>query len=382
VSFRVTQRWHDTGRRPFGLAGPPSLRYDWPMATSWMIYGANGYTGKLAAELARARGLTPILAGRRRDPIDALGKALQLPTRVFALDDAGAARSALADVAAVLHCAGPYSATARPMVDACLATQTHYLDVTGEIGVFEAIHARDGEARAAGVCLIPGVGFDVIPTDCLAAQLAAKLPDATHLELAFCGLGGPSQGTAKTMAEALPAGGCIRRDGRLTAEPIGARRRRVPFHDKPRTVVSIPWGDVSTAYHSTGIANIVFYQQLPRALVRAATVSTRLGWLVGSRPVQWSLKRLIELGAAGPDPEQRAASFCQVWGEVRNPTGQRVSGTLRTPGGYDLTADGSVRAVARVLAGVEPGALTPSKAFGSDFVATLDGVTVHELRAD
>lgn len=352
------------------------------MAGSWMIYGANGYTGKLAAELARARGLSPILAGRRRDQVEPLGKALDLPARIFSLDDGGATAAALANVDAVLHCAGPYSATARPMVDACLATQTHYLDITGEISVFEAIHRRSDEARSAGVCLIPGVGFDVIATDCLAAKLAERLPDATHLELAFFGIGSASQGTTKTMVEGLPEGGCIRRDGRLVRVPSAYRTREVPFHDRPRQAVSIPWGDVSTAYYSTGIPNIMSYMVMPPAMVRTTQLAGKVGWLFASRPAQWGLKRLVELTVKGPDEQARHTSRCEVWGEVRNPTGQRVAGTLTTPNGYDLTADGAIAAVDRVLAGVAPGAATPSRAFGAEFVQSLAGVTVHELRAD
>jgi short subunit dehydrogenase-like uncharacterized protein len=352
------------------------------MAKSWMIYGANGYTGKLAAELARQRGLTPILAGRSGAKIEALAAQLDLPAKVFSLDDGAATRAALAQVDAVLHCAGPYSATSRPMVDACLATATHYLDVTGEIGVFEAIHKRNDEARAAGVCLMPGVGFDVIPTDCLAARLAERLPDATHLELAFHGLAGASQGTTKTMIEALPFGGCIRLDGRIVSVPTGYRTRSVPFHDRPRTLVSVPWGDVSTAYYSTGIPNIMAYMSLPPAMVRASRLASKAGWVLGSRAVQWSLKKLVELTVHGPDAQQRNEGRTEVWGEVRNPAGRRVSGTLTTPNGYSLTADGALRSVERVLAGVEPGALTPSRAFGADFVETLDGVTVHEIVED
>ncbi len=352
------------------------------MAKSWMIYGANGYTGKLAAELARERGLAPILAGRHREKIDSLAARLDLPARVFSLDDPGATRTALTNVDAVLHAAGPYSATARPMVDACLATKTHYLDVTGEISVFEAIHKRTDDAQRAGVCLIPGVGFDVVPTDCLAARLAERLPDATHLELAFFGLGRASQGTTKTMVEALPFGGCIRLDGRIVPVPPGYRSRKVTFHDRPRRVVSVPWGDVSTAYHATGIPNIMVYMTMPPALVRASRLAVKLRRTFGSRSVQWGLKKLVELAVQGPDAKQRDAGRAEVWGEVRNPAGRRVSGTLTTPDGYSFTADAAIRSVERVLEGVEPGALTPSRAFGADFVETLDGVTVHEIRAD
>jgi short subunit dehydrogenase-like uncharacterized protein len=147
--------------------------------SEWMIYGANGYTGRLIARLAVQRGERPILAGRDAAAVGALAAELDLPHRAVSLHDAAGLREALSGVAVVAHCAGPFDLTAAPMVEACLATGTHYVDITGEIGVFEAVFARDDDARAAGVVLLPGAGFDVVPTDCLAAMLHAALPTAT-----------------------------------------------------------------------------------------------------------------------------------------------------------------------------------------------------------
>jgi len=135
----------------------------------WMLYGANGYTGALIAEEAKRRGLTPVLAGRRADAVRPLAERLGLPHEVFPLEDHVALDRALERVDAVLLAAGPFSPTSRAVVDACIRTRRHYLDVTGEIAVFEAIFARDAEARERGAVLLPGVGFDVVPSDCLAA---------------------------------------------------------------------------------------------------------------------------------------------------------------------------------------------------------------------
>jgi short subunit dehydrogenase-like uncharacterized protein len=153
--------------------------------TEWMIYGANGYTGHLVAAEARRRGLKPVLAGRRAGPIEKLAVQLGLPMRVFGLDDAPAVAAAIADVAVVANCAGPFAATSAPMIDACLTSRSHYLDITGEIDVFLAAQRRDADAQVAGIVICPGMGFDVIPTDCMAAVLKEALPNATHLVLAF-----------------------------------------------------------------------------------------------------------------------------------------------------------------------------------------------------
>jgi len=199
---------------------------------AWMIYGANGYTGRLAALEATRHGLAPVLAGRSAGPIEALAAELGLPWRVFALEDSSAAEAALADIGVVAHCAGPFSATSRPMIDACLKTRTHYLDITGEIDVFVSAERRHTDAARAGIVLCPGAGFDVIPTDCLAAVLKQSLPDATHLVLAFDAGGSMSRGTARTMVESLRhgrRGGRVRQNGAIVEVPLANKRRLVDF---------------------------------------------------------------------------------------------------------------------------------------------------------
>ena len=111
----------------------------------WMVYGANGYTGRLVAAEAVQRGLKPILAGRNAEEISALGNSLGLETRIFDLEADVA--SQLDDLRLVLHCAGPFSRTSMPMLDACLARGVHYLDITGEIDVFENAWRQDERAR-------------------------------------------------------------------------------------------------------------------------------------------------------------------------------------------------------------------------------------------
>jgi saccharopine dehydrogenase (NAD+, L-lysine-forming) len=340
----------------------------------WMLYGANGYTGRLIASLAVARGERPILAGRSADAVRALAAELGLEARVFGLEDAAFVRQDLEGIAAVLHAAGPFSATSKPMVDACLAAGAHYLDITGEVSVFEAVFARDAEARQAEVALLPGVGFDVVPTDCLAAMLAERLPGATHLELGFGGLGSTSQGTAKTIVENLHRGGLARIDGKLTPVPTAWKTRELPLPHGARLGVSIPWGDVSTAYRSTGIPNICVYLAVPRRQVRAMRVLGAVRWALRPRPVQAALKKIVEWRVRGPSPELRAQGYSDVWGEVRRGD-EVVSLTLTAPEGYTLTADAALRAVQTVMSGsVPPGAWTPSRAFGASFVRELEGV--------
>ena len=207
----------------------------------WMIYGANGYTGELIAREAKRQGKTPILAGRSAAKIVALARQLKLPSTAFRLEAPSEIVAALRGVRLVLNCAGPFSKTAGPLMRGCLAASAHYLDITGEIDVLEGAHRLDADAKAAGVVLCPGAGFDVVPTDCIALMLKKALPDATELALGF-ELSGRrmSAGTAKTLVEGLGASGKIRPLAALSivhlagdcAASISAAAQswRCPFH--------------------------------------------------------------------------------------------------------------------------------------------------------
>lgn len=344
----------------------------------WMIYGANGYTGRLAAGEAVRRGLQPVLAGRNRAAVEALAAELGLSARVVALNDARALADALVDMDLVLHCAGPFSATSAPMVAACLAGGTHYLDITGEIEVFRACHERDAAARSAGIAIIPGVGFDVVPTDCLAAMLAHRLPGAQGLQLAFEAAGGPSPGTAKTSIEGLAGGGRVCRNGRLETVPLAWKSMDIPFAGGPRCGVTIPWGDVYTAHISTGIPDVEVYLSVPPATVKRLRRMRLLRPLVALGPVKKWLKRRIERTTPGPDAETRAGSGCRVWGRVSADDGRTVEGEMHTPNGYALTVDASVSIAERLLTTPPaPGYHTPSQLLGAEYVLGLDGVSVR-----
>ena len=343
---------------------------------SWMVYGAYGYTGRLVAALATERGEFPVIAGRDERRLGVLGERFELEHRVADLSDAHGLRAALEGVDVVAHCAGPFSATARPMVEACLATGTHYLDITGEIDVFEEILARGDEARARGVVLLPGAGFDVVPSDCLAAMLAAALPEAVRLELALHATGGVSPGTAKTAMESLGTAGRARVDGVIGPVPSDRRSRRVEFADGAATAHAIAWGDVSTAFHSTGIKDVVVYAALPTAIAPVMALAQMVGAPARSRALQGLLKRVVGR-LPGPSAETRAKTRGQLWGEATDASGRSVSATVTTLDPYDLTADSVVRIAQIVGAGkVAPGTYTPSLALGADFVRELDGAIV------
>jgi len=349
------------------------------MSRTWMIYGANGYTGRLAARVATHRGLKPVLAGRHAGPIRSLADDLGCESRVFELHDPAVVATNLQGVAAVLHCAGPFSATSRPMLDGCLRAGTHYLDITGEIAVFEHIHSRGREIRDAGIIAIPGVGFDVVPTDCLAAMLKRELPSATHLKLAFMARDGKlSPGTAKTMVEGLPEGGRVRENGRVVKVPPAYKVETISFTETlSARAVTIPWGDVATAYYSTGIPNIEVFLGAPDEQIEKMKMPGILRSLLGLAPVQSLVKALIARRVKGPGDEQRARDEMYVYGEAWDEAGHQVAMRLRTPEGYTLTAESGVTAILKTLEGrLAPGAYTPSMAFGVEYVLELEGTTL------
>ena len=338
-----------------------------------MIYGATGYTGRLVAQDAKRQGLSPILAGRG-ETVAALAAELGLPFAVFSLSDVAATRRALDGVSVVAHCAGPFAATSAPMIDACLLARTHYVDITGEIDVFVAAQGRHNEAQAAGIVVCPGVGFDVIPTDCVAACLIEALPDATHLALGFRGGGARSPGTARTSVESLRRGARVRRDGAIVVEPWGQRTRTIDFGMGLRLAVAIPWGDVATAYFTTGIANIeVFVPASPRSVARLRRLD-RIRPVLGLPPVRALLGRLAARRNFGPSQKQRESEKTWVWGEARSDDGDVRVARLTTSNGYRLTVDGVLMAVRALLVRAPGGGyFTPSQLLGARCVERLPG---------
>jgi short subunit dehydrogenase-like uncharacterized protein len=359
-----------------------------PDAARWLLYGANGYTGELIARRAAELGMRPVLAGRDGDAVAALAAGLGLEHRAFPLTDPGAVRHGVADVDAVLHCAGPFIETSRPMVAACLDTATHYLDITGEIPVFEAVLGRGEAARRAGAVLLPGVGFDVVPTDCTAARLARAMPDARELELAFVSDGALSRGTTRTMINSLPHLGAVRRDGRIVPVPAAweAQHLELPLPGGGtlrRWVMTIPWGDVSTAFHTTGIPNIRVYTGTPPKTIRRLRRLRPLLPLLGWAPVKALLLRLAERRFAerrGPDAAARQSGRVHVWGRATAADGRSAVASLTAPEGYELTVRAALECLRRVLAGdAEPGAHTPAGVFGPELVESIEGVVLGEL---
>lgn len=350
--------------------------------SAWMIYGANGYTGELIARQAVLDGMTPVLAGRNEEAIKRLAGELGLESRVFSLDDPGTVAQNLEGLEIVLHCAGPFSKTSRQMIEGCLTSGTHYLDITGEIGVFEMIHAPEMSKRAAdkGIVLCPGVGFDVIPTDCTAHKLKELMPNAVSLSLGFSFLAGMSPGTTKTMIEGLSGGSAERKDGKIVPFPMGTKKRTLDFGKGQQPVTAIPWGDVSTAYYTTKIPNITTWIPLSERQIRGARVMSLFAPVLGTKPVQKQLLKWVDRSVKGPDERARENAPSYIVGEAKAEDGRTVTVRIKTTNAYTLTALGSLEVVRRMLGRDLPsGSFTPAGLFGSGLVESLEGSGEFEV---
>lgn len=329
-----------------------------------MIYGANGYSGRLIADEALRRGIRPVLAGRGEGVL-ALAEALGLKVRRF-----GLSAPDLSGISVVLNAAGPYGVTGPALAEAAIAAGAHYLDLSGEYPEHEGLAGLSEAAGRAGVMLLPGVGFGVVPTDCAAVLAAQGLGQIERLVIAYETRGGASRGTLETVLPALHMPGIARRGGRRLVSRGGEGTQA--FQDGARRVraVTNPWrADQISAIRSVGAADIETYATFPGA--------ARLLMRIGGGPLGGLLRKVALAGApAGPDARARARGGTTVWAEAYGATGARRV-ILRGPDAYDFTARTAVECARRAVGGGPIGLQTPATAFGADLIRAIDGVTIE-----
>ena len=342
---------------------------------SFLIYGASGYTGKLIVELSIKKGLKPVLAGRTESKIKPLAEQFGLEYLIFGLDNIEEVVQNIAKFPLVLNCAGPFSRTAKAMVESCLKTKTHYLDITGEIEVFEMIKSFDSDAKLNGIILLPGVGFDVVPTDCMAKYLSLKLPNATHLELAFTSVGGSiSHGTVTTMIESLGNEGFSRENSVMVSKPTGYKGKMVDFGQLKQFAITIPWGDISTAYTTTGIPNIETYAGASEAAYKLMKLQFLFNPILKTKLVKNLLQKYVDAKIIGPDENHFQNGKSLIYGKISNAKGEFVEARIETLEGYRLTAEASVLITQKVLElkGIS-GYKTPAGLFGHELILEIEG---------
>ena len=338
-----------------------------------VVYGSYGYTGKLIVALCRSKNLNIVLAGRNEDQLKTQSAETSYPYQVVESHHVDGLLKLLEPAFAVIHCGGPFRYTAQIMVEACLATKTHYTDITGEYQVFESLAKLDGLAKEKGIMIMPGAGFDVVPSDCLALHLKNRLPSATHLQLAFAmSKSGLSRGTKKSMTEGLGDGGLIRKDGKLSSIAMGEKVMEIDFGLFKTKTLCIPWGDISTAWRSTGIPNIEVYTGATDQMISSARISNYIGWLLRMRWVKNFLLKQIDKRPPGPSEEKRESGRSYLWGRVHDASGKECISRLETVSGYSLTAKTAVLIAEKILIGnFKAGYQTPAMAYGADLILEI-----------
>lgn len=346
----------------------------------WVLYGSYGYTGSLIAEIASKSEHPVILSGRDEDQLKRQAAELNMEYKKADLENPAEMEDLLGDALLVIHCAGPFMFTWKNMAEACLQNNCHYMDITGEIDVFEGLKEMDYLFQETGLMALPGAGFDVVPSDCLALHLKEKLPDADTLELAFAGLGGGvSKGTAASMAERAGNGGAVRRNGKIMRVPTAYLTREIDFGEKKMSVMCIPWGDISTAYSSTHIENITVFTAMKPGAIRMMKLSNYINPILRTSFVRKLIKKQIRKKISGPTPEQRENGKGLFWARVSNEGGDTVEARMTTPEGYKLTSLTAWVIAQKVAIGdFKPGYQTPATAYGKNLIMEIDGVVLSE----
>jgi short subunit dehydrogenase-like uncharacterized protein len=342
---------------------------------NWMIYGAYGYTGRLVAEEAMRLGHKPVLAGRSAEKLVPLVERLGLESVAVDLQDKEKLGRIVGDFDLVFHAAGPFMHTSVPMVRACLDNGTNYVDVAGEVMVFEQLLALDQQARAKGIAIIPGVGFNVLATDSLARYVSEQIAHPTDLDIATYWITHSiSPGSFKTMIDSFPIGTLVRRQGQLVRTSVRRGRKRIRFLDGERTVLPANMGDLAAAYATTGIPNISTFTVMPKQY------ATFYGWveplyqrLFAIASLRRLAKKWAEKTMRGSYERDHQTGRSQAWVCARNKEGNEKQAWLETMESYHFTAAAGVRSVEKVLAERPQGTLTPAVAFGADFVLEIPG---------
>jgi short subunit dehydrogenase-like uncharacterized protein len=312
---------------------------------TWMLYGAAGYTGSLIAQHACDIGHRPLLAGRSEPALKALAHRLDLPYRVLALDEPTTLSEGLSDVDLVLNAAGPFLHTAAPLAEACLNSGTHYLDISNELQVFRNLYDLNPQAEQAAITVMPGVGFGVVATNCLARLVSDAVGGAETLEVvARVASAEPGPGVAATRAENIPFGGWIRQSGQLQTQELGLGISTLSFPDGDFPIMPVPTGDLEAAFQATGAPNVVAYSAL------------------------------VDLPATEVSPDaQIYRSF--GWARAIGVDGTSSEAWLETGESYRYTAMIAVRSVEETLDRTLGGAFSPAAAFGPEFAFSVEGTS-------
>jgi short subunit dehydrogenase-like uncharacterized protein len=346
-----------------------------------LIYGATGYTGRLIARRLRRLRCHIVVAGRTPDRVQALSAELGVAGRAVAIDEAEALDQALDDVDVLINAASPFASTAPALIESCLRTKTHYLDITGELPVFQNAFGYDASARKRGIMIMPGAGLGIVASDCLAAHVAELVPNAKYLRIALLRPNSFSRGTFRSALGLANSRVSIRRNGRLISLPVGRLQRAFDFGDGERESVAVSWADIFTAYHSTGIRNIETYFEADFAARALYQLGAGVADAMQLKPVKTLIDAIASAWPEGPPDVRRQTEQCVIVAEAEDSWRQRRCVRLTTPDGYSFTAEAATLIAQRILRGdFASGFQSPARVYGADLVLDFRGTHREALR--
>ncbi|HJN37983.1 MAG TPA: saccharopine dehydrogenase NADP-binding domain-containing protein [Gammaproteobacteria bacterium] len=329
-----------------------------------LIYGITGYTGELIAKELHHRGWNHItIAGRNKHKTQKIAKKYNLKWISFDIHNRQEITHHILPFKVILNCAGPFIETIHPLVDICIENSIDYLDITGESDVFLKLMRLSKKAKENHCTLLPGVGFDVVPSDCLAKHVHNLLPEATHLDIIILGVGSPSRGTINTALRNLTIPTLTRTNSKLQKNPKPILKT-IDVNNKKVQCIAISWGDIVTAYHSTKIPNITVYFQKSPAMIKAMKLPLIIKRIVSSSVVR---KIIHAAMCCHPGPDQTSLEkaettlIAHAWNDTKE-----VKAKMTTPHGYTTTVQTALTCLELVMSTtVKPGFQTPSTAFPS-----------------
>ena len=141
--------------------------------------------------------------------------------------------------------------------------------------------------------------------------------------------------------------------------------------------MTIPWGDISTAYTTTGIPDIETYTGIPPKVYRILKFQWAFNWLLRTSFVRNIIRKKIKAKPAGPSDEQRQKSSSLVWGEAGNAAGEKITACIRCLDGYTLTAHSSLLISKKILEGnFKTGYQTPAGCYGENLIMEVPGTKI------
>jgi menaquinone-9 beta-reductase len=345
-----------------------------------MIYGATGYTGTLIARESVELECEVVLGARDPERLATVARSLALPFRAFSLDDSSAIDAALDDIDIVLNAAGPFVATSEALIASCLTTRTHYLDVAGELTVFLAAHRHDAASRERGIMIMPGAGFLIVASDCLAADIATVAPGAKYLRLGLTQSTMFSRSSLKTLFGEARDRVVITQAKNLTQIRVGRLERQFDYGEGPRTSLAVTLADVFTAHLTTGIQNIEGYVEASPGVRTGMAFAMGFGAALGAT----QLRKVVDFGLSAwperPLAVARGAAKQVVVAEAEDNWRRTRRLRITTDDGYSFTARAAKAILQRAICGdLATGFQTPGKLYGPSLALSIPGTCREDL---